>query len=70
MVDCRCEMLNVMSGDVARDYAGVHLQPARVDGMGRNVLRCPTTDLEWVEETDSEAGSYAANAVVLRRLGS
>lgn len=63
---CRCPMLNVMSGDVARDYARTHLQPGRVDGMGRQVLRCPDADVEWVQEQRRDG--YQEQALVLRRL--
>jgi hypothetical protein len=66
VVECRCEVLNVMSGDVARDYARTHLDPVRTDGMGRSVLRCEPTGLEWVEEV--EAGGYNPNTLVLRRV--
>lgn len=65
MVPCRCEVLNVMSGDVARDYIAGHLEQARIDGMGRAVHRCPQTGIEWTEDTKADA--YAEEAVVLRR---
>jgi hypothetical protein len=65
MVSCRCEVLNVMSGEVARDYARKHLHEDRTDGMGRPVLRCPTSEVEWVE--DRSPGGHG-DAVVLRRL--
>jgi hypothetical protein len=65
MGTCRCEVLNVLSGDVARDYLRTHLQHLRVDGMGRNVHSCPDSDILWTEET--EQTGYAENALVLRR---
>lgn len=65
MVLCRCEVLNVMSGEVARDYAATHLEQVRTDGMGRPVHRCPDTGIEWTEDTS--ASTYAAEALVLRR---
>lgn len=61
---CRCRVLNVMSGEVARDYARTHLQRHRVDGMGRTVHRCPTTEIEWVEER--RLGGYGDDVQVLR----
>jgi hypothetical protein len=66
MGTCRCEVLNVMSGDVARDYARVHLREVRKDGMGRRVHLCDDAGVEWVEER--EPGGYADDATVLRRL--
>jgi hypothetical protein len=67
VVPCRCEVLNVMSGQVARDYANVHLEQARTDGIGRRVLRCPITGIEWIEDERSSTTAYADEAVVLRR---
>lgn len=66
MGTCRCEVLNVLSGDVARDYVRVHLQQERHDGMGRTVHRCDESGVEWVEER--HLGGYADDATVLRRL--
>jgi hypothetical protein len=66
MIACRCEVLNVMSGDVARDYVRVHLQQTRTDGIGRPVHRCDQTEVEWVEE-DSGSG-YGQGVMLLRRL--
>lgn len=68
MITCRCEVLNVMSGDVARDYARVHLQQSRTDGMGRPVLRCQETDMEWVEERTG--AGYGDDVMLLRRVKS
>lgn len=65
MQSCRCKHLNVLSGELARDYARLHLDHRRVDGMGRNVLRCPDADVEWVEER--QPAGYGDDVVVLRR---
>lgn len=66
MVRCRCQVLNVLSGDVARDYLNGHLSESRRDGMGHVVHRCDETDVEWLEERT--ASGYADDIVVLRRL--
>jgi hypothetical protein len=66
MAPCRCELLNVMSGAVARDYARTHLERVRVDAMGREVYRCPDSGVEWTEDGDQTG--YGANVTVLRRL--
>jgi hypothetical protein len=66
MGTCRCEVLNVMSGDVARDYTRVHLREVRKDGMGRRVHLCDEAGVEWIEER--EPGGYADDVTVLRRL--
>jgi hypothetical protein len=66
MGSCRCQVLNVMSGEVAVDYARVHLREHRTDGMGRTVHRCEETSVEWLEER--EPGGYADQVLVLRRL--
>lgn len=65
MVTCRCEVLNGLSGDVARDYLRTHLKKLRVDGMGRTVHGCPDSEIEWTEER--EPGGYAEDVLVLRR---
>jgi len=65
MVACRCEVLNVMSGEVARDYLVGHLSHTRTDGMGRRVHRCDETGIEWTEERS--ASGYADEVTVLRR---
>lgn len=68
MIECRCEVLNVMSGDVARDYVRVHLEQVRLDGAGRPVHQCPQTSVEWVEERTG--AGYGEGVVLLRRLKS
>lgn len=65
MGDCRCEVLNVLSGAVAREYVDTHLQADRRDGMGRLVLRCPDLGVAWVEER--APGGYGEDVTVLRR---
>lgn len=65
MVRCRCEVLNVMSGDVAKDYRVAHLLQRGLDGMGRRILGCGETDIEWIEER--QAIGYGADVSVLRR---
>ncbi len=65
MTTCRCKYLNVVSGDMARDYLRSHLEHGRTDGMGRTVHRCPDTDIEWVEER--EQAGYGDDVEVLRR---
>jgi hypothetical protein len=62
---CRCAILNVMSGEVAREYLRYHLQAERTDGMGRTVHHCPESDTHWVEER--RPTGYGDDVVVLRR---
>jgi hypothetical protein len=66
VVECRCEVLNVMSGDLARQYTRTHLEVSRVDGLGRTIHRCEATGLEWLEERS--ASGYGDDVVVLRRV--
>ncbi|MFA9443857.1 hypothetical protein [Egicoccus sp. AB-alg6-2] len=66
MESCRCEVLNVLSGRVAQDYLRGHLAAGRTDGLGRQVHRCPVTELEWV--ADRSPGGYADDVLVLRRV--
>lgn len=66
MATCKCRVLNVVSGDVARDYVAAHLDAHRVDGMARAVHRCPDTGVEWVEER--QPTGYGDDVIVLRRL--
>jgi hypothetical protein len=65
MVTCRCNLLNGLSGDLARDYVSTHLQRSRVDGMGRPIHICPDLQVEWTEER--EPCGYAEDVIVLRR---
>jgi len=65
MSDCRCPVINVLSGAIARDYVDSHLQPDRRDGLGRLVLRCPDLGHRWVEERSP--GGYGQDVTVLRR---
>lgn len=64
-VTCRCEVLNTMSGDAARDYTTRHLDEVRSD-QGVTYYRCPATGVSWVEER--APGSYTGEARRLRRL--
>jgi hypothetical protein len=66
VLPCRCEVLNVMSGAVARDYLRTHLERTREDGMGRDVHRCAESGVEWVEERSGTG--YGDDVTVLRRL--
>lgn len=66
METCRCDVLNVLSGPVAQDYLRGHLAADRTDGMGRQVHRCPRTEVEWV--ADRSPDGYADDTLVLRRV--
>lgn len=66
MQTCRCNVLNVLSGEVAQDYVRGHLEAVRVDGVGRPVHRCPQTEVEWAE--DKSPDGYAEDTIVLRRV--
>lgn len=63
---CRCDVLNVLSGDGADDYAVGHLDEVRSDGMGRTYYRCPETGVTWASERPQ--GPYAGEARRLRRV--
>jgi hypothetical protein len=65
VIACRCAVLNVMSGEVAREYLRTHLAPERTDGMGRVIQRCEVSGVEWVEER--RPGGYGDEVLVLRR---
>ena len=65
MVECRCEVLNNLMGDGARDYANGHLDEVRDDGQGRRYLRCPESGLGWVDERAPAA--YGPDQRRLRR---
>ena len=62
---CRCEVLNVMSGAVATDYARAHLDQVRSDGTGRVAYRCPQTGISWSQ--DRAAHGVDDETIVLRR---
>ncbi len=64
-VNCRCEVLNVMTGDAARDYARTHLDVVRSDGHGTTYYRCPQTGMTWAEE--QAPAPYAGTVRRLRR---
>ena len=55
---CRCEILNTLTGDAARDYSNVHLEPetaTRHQGEGR--YRCPDTEVTWILDHDPINGT-------------
>lgn len=66
MGTCRCEILNVLSGALARDLIEQHLREARTDGMGRTIYLCEDSGVEWLEE--HQRGGYDDDVTVLRRL--
>jgi hypothetical protein len=66
VTECRCTVLNVMSGEVARSYLHTHLVRERTDGMNRVIHRCEVAGVEWVEER--RQGGYGEDVLVLRRL--
>ena len=66
MGTCRCEILNVLSGALARDLLDKHLREVRTDGMGRTVYLCEDSEVEWLEER--QRGGYDDDVTVLRRL--
>ncbi|MFP5310630.1 MAG: hypothetical protein ACLGIR_13750 [Actinomycetes bacterium] len=65
MITCRCEALNNITGEAARDYARQHLDETRSDGQGRTYFRCPETGVSWVEERPK--GPYGDAGIRLRR---
>jgi hypothetical protein len=64
-VDCRCRVLNVLSGALANEYLVGHLGATDTD-LNRRVHTCPTTGVQWIE--DRSATQYSATSRVLRRL--
>jgi len=66
MGTCRCAILNVLSGALARDLLDKHLREVRTDGMGRTVHLCEDSEIEWLEER--RLGGYDDDVTVLRRL--
>ncbi len=50
MVECRCEVLNNLTGRAAVDYARRHLEEDRSGGHGRTYYTCPETGISWAEE--------------------
>lgn len=63
-MECRCEVLNVLTGAAGRDHAR-HLDETRSDGQGRTYYRCARTGVGWVEE--AARGPYGGDQRVLRR---
>lgn len=50
MVECRCAVLNHLSGPSAADYTRQHLDVMRETPMRTTTYRCPETKIEWIEE--------------------
>ena len=65
MGTCRCDILNVLSGALARELLDRHLREVGTDGMGRTIYLCDDSEVEWVEE--HRRGGYDDDATVLRR---
>lgn len=63
--NCRCQVLNVLSGALAVDYLNGHLGAKDADS-NRRVHVCPSTGVQWIE--DRSAPTYASSIRVLRRL--
>lgn len=56
-MECRCRILNVLTGTAARDYASVHLEPIGASReLGSQHLRCPDTGTTWTYEPDWQPG--------------
>jgi len=66
MGTCRCKILNVLSGALARDLLDHHLREVRTDGMGRTIHLCEDSEIEWVE--DHQRSAYDDEVTVLRRV--
>jgi hypothetical protein len=66
MATCRCDILNVLSGALARDLMSKHLRPVRTDSLGRAIYLCEDSEVEWLEE--HERAGYDDDVTVLRRV--
>ena len=66
MVECRCTVLNHLSGDAARDYARQHLDVVRETPGRTTTYRCAESGIEWVEERRYGEGDHPERR--LRRL--
>lgn len=66
MDTCRCDILNVLSGALARDLLDKHLRQVRTDGMGRSIHLCDDSGVEWLEE--HRRSGYDDQVTVLRRI--
>ena len=55
MVQCRCAVLNHLSGAIAADYVRTHLESLGTAGTGR-VFACPETGVRWADERAGAGG--------------
>lgn len=56
MVQCRCAVLNHLTGAIAADYVRTHLESLGNGGGGR-VFACPETGVRWADESGGGASS-------------
>lgn len=48
---CRCEIMNVLTGEAAREYAEEHLEQLTSSRESASVnLHCPDTSVSWTYE--------------------
>lgn len=55
MVQCRCVVLNHLSGAIAADYVRTHLDSLGSGGNHR-VFACPDTGVRWADDTPGGSG--------------
>lgn len=49
MIECRCALLNHMSGAVAADYVRIHLDAVSGGWGSGRMWECPETGVQWAE---------------------
>ncbi len=50
MIECRCAVLNHLSGAIAADYVRTHLH-SRGNGGGTRTFTCPDTGVRWADDS-------------------
>jgi hypothetical protein len=63
VIECRCVMLNHMSGAIAADYARVHLDVVAAGWGSSRMWECPDTGVQW-----AAPGGHRDPVAQLRRV--
>jgi len=57
VVECRCDVLNHMTGAMAADYVSAHLDMLSGHDVGNRTFECRETGIKWTDQSWGRDGS-------------
>lgn len=57
MVECRCDVLNHLTGAMAVDYLSAHLDTVTGSDIGNRTFECRETGIRWTDQMWGRDGS-------------